>query len=51
MHLQKSDFLSNFWGAVHILKLFDGTKIEMLRNAVREFPNNYDLMKKSDVKL
>jgi transcriptional regulator with XRE-family HTH domain len=23
---------------------FDGTKIEMLRNAVQEFPNNYDLL-------
>jgi len=31
-------------GAERSKKWYDGSKIEMLRNAIQEFPNNYDLL-------
>ncbi|OGO88513.1 MAG: hypothetical protein A2Y15_01780 [Clostridiales bacterium GWF2_36_10] len=41
---EKIDMIIKQVGTERSRSWFDGTKIEMLRNAVQQFPNNYDLL-------
>ena len=41
---EKIDMIIKQIGTERSRSWYDGTKIEMLRNAIQQFPNNYDLL-------